>query len=89
MFSAEHDFTQGSEQYLWIKNDLTSVNRSLTPFIIVGAHRPMYCSGNYTSDYIMSLHLQEELEDLFYQTKVNLALWGHYVKKIEKKKLFP
>jgi len=38
----------------------------------------MYSSGDYQSDYIMSLHIQEELEDLMFQYKVDLAIWGHY-----------
>jgi len=78
IWSAEHDFTRGSEQWKWMMNDLNSVDRSVTPFVIVGGHRPMYCSENYNSDLIMSLHIQEELEDLFYTFKVDLAIWGHY-----------
>lgn len=75
----EHDFTQSSEQYKWLKNDLLSVDRKRTPFLIVGTHRPMYSSGAYLYDYIMSLHLQQELEDLFVAAKVDLGLYGHYV----------
>lgn len=37
--STEHNYTRGSEQYAWIENDLKSVNRSLTPWIIFGGHR--------------------------------------------------
>jgi len=38
----------------------------------------MYCSGDYEGDYIMALHIQDELEDLFYKYRVDLAIWGHY-----------
>jgi len=76
--SEEHDFTRGSEQWNWIKNDLSKVNRQKTPFIIFSGHRPMYCSGLYIEDYTMTFHIQSELEDLFYQYQVDLALWGHY-----------
>ncbi len=38
----------------------------------------MYCSGNYSDDYLMAQHIAEELEDLFFKSKVDLAIWGHY-----------
>jgi hypothetical protein len=79
LWSAEHDFTQHSEQWNWIKNDLENVDRKVTPFVIMGGHRPMYSSGNISrGDYIMSLHIQDEVEELLYKYKVDLAIWGHY-----------
>jgi len=78
LLSLEHDFTRGSQQYMWLAKDLATVDRTKTPFVVVGGHRPMYCSGNGTEDYIMSLHIREELEDLFFKYRVDLALWGHY-----------
>jgi hypothetical protein len=30
-----------------IKKDLASVDRTVTPWIVFGAHRPMYVSSNY------------------------------------------
>ena len=33
------DFEPGSVQYQWMENDLASVNRSVTPFVIFTAHR--------------------------------------------------
>ena len=44
MMSTEHNFTQGSPQYEWMENDLKNVNRSLTPWIVIAGHRPMYTS---------------------------------------------
>ena len=43
--STEHNFTFGSPMYTWLENDLASVDRSRTPWLLVMAHRPMYCSG--------------------------------------------
>lgn len=77
-FSAEHDFLPGSDMYNWIERDLQSVNRSVTPWIVVSTHRPAYCSENYASDYNVSLYLRAALEPLFTQYKVNLYLSGHY-----------
>ena len=48
--SSEHDFHVGSKQYQWLEADLQSVDRSVTPWIIFGAHRAMYINSNYGSD---------------------------------------
>lgn len=38
LMSTEHNFSVGSDQYEWIVKDLASVDRSRTPWLIVGAH---------------------------------------------------
>lgn len=35
--SSEHDYTIGSEQYLWIEQDLKGVDRGETPFVVRGS----------------------------------------------------
>ena len=45
MMSTEHDFRPGSRQYQWLEKDLKSVDRSKTPWVIVGGHRAMYTSA--------------------------------------------
>jgi len=42
MLSSEHNMTIGSSQYVWLENDLAKVNRSITPWLVVEMHRPMY-----------------------------------------------
>jgi hypothetical protein len=37
-----HDFTPGSEQYLFIKQALAAVDRTVTPWIFVSTHAPWY-----------------------------------------------
>ena len=44
MMSTEHDMGKGSKQYIWLENDLKSVDRSKTPWVVLGGHRPMYTS---------------------------------------------
>ena len=59
--------------------DLRSVNRSRTPWIIVGSHRPMYASirdNAHDFDYI-ALMLQFHLEPLFYRYHVDVNLFAH------------
>ena len=77
-FSSEHDFTEGSEQRAWLEADLRSVDRTETPFVIVTAHRPMYNSEDYKSDYEVSLHLRSAIEPLLDAYSVDVFLAGHY-----------
>ena len=46
MMSTEHDYNPGSRQYQWLENDLKSVDRRKTPWVMIGGHRAMYCSAN-------------------------------------------
>ena len=34
--STEHDFSVGSVQYTWLESDLGTVDRSITPWVVVG-----------------------------------------------------
>jgi acid phosphatase type 7 len=42
--SSEHDYAPGSAQLAWLAADLAAVNRSVTPWVIVSLHRPVYSS---------------------------------------------
>ncbi len=42
MLSTEHDMAMGSSQYVWLEKDLGAVDRSITPWVVVEMHRPMY-----------------------------------------------
>jgi len=79
--STEHNFTVGSEQYRWIESDLRSVNRSVTPWVIFGAHRAMYINSKYGGRVDSDIDAMELmlpiLEPLMFKYKVNLAVYGH------------
>jgi hypothetical protein len=45
--STEHDFTPGSPQYAWIEQALANVDRTVTPWLMVAGHRPMYVDSDY------------------------------------------
>jgi hypothetical protein len=82
VMSTEHDYTPSSEQYKWMEKDLQSVDRTRTPWLIVAGHRPLYTSENCSddpsaSDFYVSLEMQKAFEDLLYQYKVDIGLWGH------------
>ncbi|CAF3410254.1 unnamed protein product [Rotaria socialis] len=76
--STEHDFRRSSIQYLWLEKDLSSVNRSRTPWLIVGSHRHMYTSAfDSARETRMRLMVQLYLESLFYRYHVDLNLFAH------------
>lgn len=75
--STETNFLSGSKQYDFLKNDLESVNRTKTPYVVVQGHRPMYTTSYETRDIPFRERLQEHLEPLLVKNNVTLALWGH------------
>lgn len=42
VLSSEHNMTVGSRQYDWLEKDLMAVNRTITPWVVVEMHRPLY-----------------------------------------------
>jgi hypothetical protein len=79
--STEHNFFIGSPQYQWIEQDLASVNKSVTPWILFGGHRPMYIDSTeddgWGSDVVTMGMMIENLEPLLLRYKVDVAVWGH------------
>ncbi len=73
-FSTEHDFSPGSEQFAFIVNDLKSVDRRRTPWLIAGFHRPFYTDSVYgnsdTGDVGFTADIQNALERLIFQFQV-------------------
>ena len=70
----------GSSQYAFLDKDLASVNRSVTPWVVLAGHRPSYyiqssgCVGPDTSDNFCAGSV--DVEPLLMKHKVDLALWG-------------
>lgn len=75
--STETNFLPGSHQYTFIKQDLKSVDRKKTPFVVVQGHRPMYTTSDEFRDAPLRKIMLEHLEPLFVNNNVTLALWGH------------
>ena len=59
-------------QYKWLAEDLASVDRTKTPWVIVMSHRPMYSSG--VSSY--QAHLRAAFQALMLQNGVDAYLSG-------------
>jgi acid phosphatase len=67
-------FGATGQQLAFLEADLSSVDRSVTPWLIVAGHRPWYSTGG--SDNICA-PCQAAFEPLFYKYGVDLALFGH------------
>jgi len=60
-----------NEQIDWLENDLRSVNREKTPWVIVAGHRPWYLSGSTCAP------CKQAFEPLMLKYGVDLVLNGH------------
>lgn len=77
MMNTEKDASFGTRQYEFLDQDMSSVDRVKTPWIIFCAHRPMY-SSPYTNGSINPRAIWwKDIEDLLIKHKVKLALYGH------------
>lgn len=65
----------GSVMYNWLERDLQSVDRNVTPWIIMGWHAPWY--STYTGAYKQIAEMQRDMEDLLKEYKVDLVVNGH------------
>lgn len=66
-----------SEQMNWLIQDLKSVDRSITPWVIVSFHQP-YVNSNVAFPYQTdAASIEIALEDVLYEYKVDLVFSGH------------
>jgi len=68
----------GSIQYQWTEDDFKAVDRTVTPWLIVEMHRPLYESQIKLEDVPVGISRRFELDDLLKDHKVDLVLSGHY-----------
>lgn len=84
--SSEHDLSEGSDQIAWLEKDLQTVDRTETPFVVLGSHRPLYSStvtsllgiSKPTNDLPESKGMRGSLEPLLLKYGVAAAIAGHY-----------
>lgn len=64
----------GSEQHAFVLRDLASVDRSLTPWLVVGGHRPFYIDSTNNmepdGDQPVAAALREAFEEAFFKYQV-------------------
>lgn len=73
--SSYSDSTKGSAQYNWLVNNLNSINRTVTPWVIIQFHTPTYNSNENHLDE--GEGVRKVLEPLFHQHSVDLVFAGH------------
>ncbi|KAI1337957.1 Metallo-dependent phosphatase-like protein [Xylariaceae sp. FL0016] len=66
------NFGYPHQQLDFLEADLASVDRSVTPWLIVGGHRPWYTTGGNECE-----PCQDAFESLFYKYGVDLGIFGH------------
>ena len=78
VLSSEHDFRPGSSQYEFLLHALSSVDRTVHPWLVVEIHRPLYHAEAKWDQNAVGVALRFEIEDLFYDYRVDVVLSGHY-----------
>lgn len=76
-YSTERNIAIGSPQYQWLAQTLRSIDRKVTPWVIVTGHRPGYVDSTSSSDQDYMAYYQYLLDPLFAETKVDLVFYGH------------
>lgn len=78
MMNSYTDVNASSVQYDWLKHTaLPSVNRDLTPWVIVVFHVPLYTTFLGHNGEINSVNMKQSIEDLLFASNVNLVVSGH------------
>ncbi|KAF4649765.1 hypothetical protein FOL47_001762 [Perkinsus chesapeaki] len=78
MLSSEHNWTEGSNQWEWFSKDLSEVDRTVTPWVVVTSHRPMLVAVIGEPRNTIESHMAKELMPLLKEYKVNLYVAGHW-----------
>lgn len=61
----------------YLEKDLASVDRAVTPFVVVHFHRPMYCSNDDACTSKGGDRLRRLAEKTLYDYKVDFVITGH------------
>ncbi|KAI1822687.1 Metallo-dependent phosphatase-like protein [Xylaria intraflava] len=61
-----------NQQLSFLKADLASVDRTITPWVVVGGHRPWYSVGGHACSAC-----KRAFEPIFYDYGVDLGIFGH------------
>jgi len=69
--------SKGSAQYTWLEGDLSSVDRSVTPWIFISFHSPWYNSYTAHQNESSAIFMKQEMEPLLLEYRVNAVFVGH------------
>jgi acid phosphatase type 7 len=69
---------QSSLQYQWLLDQFQNhINRTITPWVIVTFHAPIYTTFRGHNNESEAQHMQQSMEELFDSYHVNLVFSGH------------
>lgn len=77
MVNAYASMEPGSIQYKWLQRELQAVDRSLTPWLVVVIHVPLYNTFSLHRKDLQILAAKEHVEPLLVEHHVNLVFTGH------------
>ncbi|PON32743.1 Acid phosphatase [Parasponia andersonii] len=75
MLGAYVAYDETSDQYKWLEDDLASVDREVTPWLVASWHAPWY--NTYTAHYREAECMRVAMEDLLYKYRVDIVFNGH------------
>lgn len=75
MLGCYTDFDRHSKQYKWLKQDLANVDRSRTPWLLVGMHAPWYNSNVAHQGEVESM--RSSMETLLFENGVDAVFAGN------------
>jgi Calcineurin-like phosphoesterase len=81
VISSEHDLSRGSPQFDFLLHDLKNVDRSVTPWVVLETHRPLYegeSGEHWMSNTLVGEAMRGNVEDLLFDYDVDIVLGGHY-----------
>jgi len=73
VLDSNSDCNMGSEQYLWLEDDLQNINENIK-FVIAIFHYPPFSTGSHDED---EKSLKQTIVPLFEQYRVNIVFNGH------------
>jgi len=72
--SVYFNYLPGSPQWNWLWQDLLSVNRTLTPWIVVNFHNPWYTTDPSYKEFEQ---MRVSMEPMMYAAGVDVVFYGH------------
>ena len=60
VISSEHDLSHGSPQFDFLLRDLKNVDRSVTPWVVLETHRPLY-EGETGNQWMVNTRVGEAM----------------------------
>ncbi|KAL3796767.1 hypothetical protein HJC23_010914 [Cyclotella cryptica] len=77
VLSSYSSFLPASVQYQWLVSKLQAIDRSITPWLVVMIHCPIYTTFTNHRDEIFITAARTHLEPLFFKYSVNVVFAGH------------